>query len=462
MTVPRYYEISIARWCGEFVCGRVTQAFFNHWKGRPEEDLAAFMTAWKEEDREPGVPPARSDGTTPDNWDAFDDIEHISNAVTQNNIVRVIEVEPDPAAGGFRKKEGGYAQNFEISAIDADMPGIFLNCVRSLKVDQDTDDPADPVIVAKALAKGIETLARCETSGPFDIRKLSISYVDFDGDNVVEALTYDGVPLEIDGEHSDGKGMVFYLGDLHRTAPGDGETAGAASPVRPPGRLRLLAGTFWPSMSTALRAVFSLFGFPVFLLAMISAAKYLQLFNLTELRGWALIIVETQADLLDALAEAAAAHGVTLPAILADAVFIYLSVGNTMARAEKNDLVSVDNDEADHWELFREWIIRGRIDSLVLSLPQIVRDGFVRLFWPLMVVYRLKTPFVVSGPGPSGDVINSSVPRRELLGFARMVTEAHGTWKGQSVQDFRQVFLWHVILVAGAASLSAEAFRLMS
>jgi hypothetical protein len=67
----------------------------------------------------------------------------------------------------------------------------------------------------------------------------------------------------------------------------------------------------------------------------------------------------------------------------------------------------------------------------------------------------------VTGPGPTGDTINSSVPRRELVDFAQMVTEAHGTWKGQSIQDFRQIFLWHVILVAGATALSAHAFRLM-
>jgi hypothetical protein len=91
----------------------------------------------------------------------------------------------------------------------------------------------------------------------------------------------------------------------------------------------------------------------------------------------------------------------------------------------------------------------------------VARDGFVRLFWPLMVLYRLKTPFVISGPGPSGDTINSSVPRRELVDFARMVTEAHGTWKGQSIQDFRQIFVWHVVLVFGAAALSAHAFRLL-
>jgi len=233
------------------------------------------------------------------------------------------------------------------------------------------------------------------------------------------------------------------------------------STAKPPSRLRLIAGSIWPSLATALSAIFSLFGFPVFLLAMIGAAKYLQLFNLIELKGWALAIIETQADVLDDIAEAAAAYGLKFPALLADLAVMYLSVGNTMAKAEKDDLLSVDNDDSDHWALFKEWITRGRVDSLLLSLPKITRDGFVRLVWPLMVLYRLKTPFVVSGPGPSGDTISSSVPRRELADFARMVTEAHGTWKGQSIQDFRQIFVWHVVLVLGATALSAYAFKLL-
>jgi hypothetical protein len=230
---------------------------------------------------------------------------------------------------------------------------------------------------------------------------------------------------------------------------------------KPPSRLRLLAGSIWPSLATALSAIFSLFGLPVFLLAMVGAAKYLQLFDLIELKGWALSIVETQADVLEEIAEAAAAYGIKFPAILADAAIMYLSVGNTMARAEKNDLVSVDNDDSNHWALFKEWLTRGRVDSLLLSLPKITRDGFVRICWPLMMLYRLKTPFVVSGPGPSGDTISSSVPRRELVAFAHMVTEAHQTWKGQSVQDFRQIFVWHVVLVLGATSLSAYVFKLL-
>jgi hypothetical protein len=457
----RHYEVAIVRWCGEFVCGRITREFFDYWHGRPEEDLLAFMTAWEPGERDPGVPPARSDGTTPVEWYEFDDVEHISNAVANNNFVRVTEVVPDENSGGFQAKPGGYEELFEISEIAGKMPEGFLTCVRKIEIDQETDEPESPVIVGKSLAKGVDTFAICSINGPFDIRKLSISYISFDGDDVVDGIAYDGNSLEIDGYSSDGKGMMFYVGDL-RTSSAESTAEIADGPAAaPPGRLRLLAGSVWPSISTTLKAIFSLFGFPVFLLAMIGAAKYLQLFNLIELKGLALRIIETQADILDQIAEAAADYGVKFPAVLADAAVMYLSVGNTMARAEKDDLVSVDNDDLNHWELFKEWISKGRVDSLVLSLPKIARDGFVRLFWPLMVLYRLKTPFVVTGPGPTGDTINSSVPRRELVDFAQMVTEAHGTWKGQSIQDFRQIFLWHVILVAGATALSAHAFRLM-
>lgn len=459
MSAERYYEISIVNLCGEFVCGRITRNFFGYWKERTQDELATFMTALAPDEREVDVPPAHSDGTTPANWHEFDNVEHVSNALTGNNIVRVIEVERDEANDGFRRKPGGYEEDFEISAVARGMPDSFLICRRGIEIDRYTDDPADPVIVGKALARGTDTLFRCKESGGFDIRKLSISYIDFDGDDIVESLSYDGVALETESGVSHYGSILFYLGNLHAWGEGDG--APESVPAKPPGRLRVLAGSFWPSLRATLKAIFSLFGFPVFLLAMIGAAKYLQLFDLIELQGLALRIIDTQKDVLDEIAEAAAAYGIVLPAIAADALVLYLSIGNTMARAERNDLISVENDDSNHWALFKEWLTRGRVDSLLLSLPGAARDGFVRLFWPVMMLYRLKTPFVIEGPGPSGETISSCVPRRELVDFARMITQARGTWKGQEVQDFRQIFLWHVLLVVGASALTAHAFRLM-
>jgi hypothetical protein len=242
----------------------------------------------------------------------------------------------------------------------------------------------------------------------------------------------------------------------------DMETVRSAELVKEaPTKLQLLAGSVWPSIRRAFRSIFSILGFPLFLLAAVSVIKYLNLADLIELKGLALRIVETQEDALDQLGDVLLRYGVSFPLWLADAFALYLSIGNTWSRAEKDDLVAVENGNSDRWKLFWEWISRGRVDSLLLSLPRITREGFVRLFWPLMALYRLKTPFVVDGPGPEGDSISSSVPRRELTDFARMVTEAHGTWEGQTVYDFRQIFLWHLTLVAGAAVILGQTLSLI-
>lgn len=223
----------------------------------------------------------------------------------------------------------------------------------------------------------------------------------------------------------------------------------------------MLAGSVWPSLRRALRGIFSIIGFPLFLLASVTVTKYLNLMDLIDLQGLALRIVEAQENALDHLSDLLWKYAVALPHWLMDAAALYLSIGNTWSRAERDDLVAVENDRTHRWQLFKEWISKGRVDSLLLSLPQITRQGFVRLFWPLMALYRLKTPFVVDGPGPQGDSISSSVPRRELSDFAGMVTQAHGTWKGQTVYDFRQIFLWHTALVVGASIILGQALSMI-
>lgn len=229
-----------------------------------------------------------------------------------------------------------------------------------------------------------------------------------------------------------------------------------------PGRLRLFLGSLWPSFRRTLRAVFSALGLPVFLLAAISAAKYFSLWGAIDLGGIALRLVEWQQYGLERLAELAGRFGLDLPPALLDGALIYLSVGNTVARAEKDDLVSVDNARSERGALVMEFFTRGRIDSLLLGMPRLLRDPFVRIFWPLMALYRLRTPFVVDGPGPDGDEISSSLRRGELEDFAAMVTASRGTWKGQSVHDFRQILAWHFLFVAAGGYLTGRILSLIA
>jgi len=145
-----------------------------------------------------------------------------------------------------------------------------------------------------------------------------------------------------------------------------------------------------------------------------------------------------------------------------DVALVYLSVGNTVARSEKKELLSVYGVGSERWALLGEFFTRGRIDSLAYALPRLLRGGFIRLFWPLIALYRLGTPFIVEGPGPDGSPISSAVPRKELTEFAAMVTSAHGTWKGQTVKDFRQVVFWHFALVALGGWLTSQALALLT
>ena len=229
---------------------------------------------------------------------------------------------------------------------------------------------------------------------------------------------------------------------------------------RAPSRTTLLLGTLWPSFSRTLSALLSTLGLPLAILAALSAAKYFVAADLIAVTGLAAKVLEGQQSILERISEFAAQHGLHLPTALVDAAVFYLSIGSTVLRAERDDLISVDNEGSDRAALLREAIGRGRIDSLVLALPLRFRALFVRAAWPLMAVYRLHTPFVVEGPGPSGDAISSSVPRRELESFARMVTGANG-WAGQTVYDFRQIVAWHFFIVAAAGFAGSTALSLV-
>ena len=81
-------------------------------------------------------------------------------------------------------------------------------------------------------------------------------------------------------------------------------------------------------------------------------------------------------------------------------------------------------------------------------VQRVLRGIFVRALWPVIVLYPVRTPFIVEVPVPSGEDISSSVPRKALQDFAQMVTES-GEWDAQVVYDQRQILFWHVILVMG-------------
>lgn len=465
----RLYRISVQRWCGEFVCGRVTRAFYDYWRCRDEDSLSAHILRLDSEHGDPDSPPAHNDNTTPDAWHDFDDVAHVSGALTSNNFIHVEEVlEEADDLGELPAKPGGYAESFEISSVLPSLPEDFLRPLREIEISRDLDNPADPVLVCKSLEKGAQTVAICRDCGAFDLAKLKIETWDFDGDEVIVAMSYGGVDLDIEGVSSEGKGMTFYVGDLHDSSLEDSSAHdGAASDERPtggdlapPGRLGLVLGTIWPSFNRSLSGLFSILALPLFLLSAISAAKYLGAADLVALTGFAAILLEHQRAVLSAISDFAARYGVFAPSLLIELAVFYLSIGSTVLRAERNVLVFVENDGSDRFKLLKEAFGRGRVDCLFLAIPQSLRAVFVVLAWPILALYRLKTPFIVCGPGPSNASNSTAVARRELNAFAKMASAARG-WKGHRVYDFRQIVVWHLLFVAAAGYTGAKALSLV-
>jgi len=224
-----------------------------------------------------------------------------------------------------------------------------------------------------------------------------------------------------------------------------------ALPAAPPlWRVRL--GALWPSMRRSAAAIFSLFALPLFLLSTISLAKLLNDASLIELSARLRAAVEAQTDIVDDLLSAFGALGWALPRWVLDLAPIYLSLGATSARAERDALISTEIDPGERPRLLTDGLRKARIDYLLFAVPNALRGHAVRLLWPAVLAHRLRQPYLVEGPGPTGDDIVSTVPARELGDFVKMVSETI-PWRTQTMYDQRQIIGWQVAYGAAALQL---------
>ena len=218
-------------------------------------------------------------------------------------------------------------------------------------------------------------------------------------------------------------------------------------------RSSLLRQSLWPSARRALGSAFSVFTWPLFLIALISFAKLMAAAEVIEVTSALRVIVDYQTMAIDWLSAFVKLHlGLTVPTVMFDALLIYLFVGSAIEHAERDEILAVRLDHDERGRVLGEAVREMRPEYLFYRVPPILRGLAVRLFWPLVVIYRLMTPFVVEGPGPSGDEISTSVPRSQLPEFAEMVSES-GDWTAQTLFDHRQVIVWQFILGFGGAWL---------
>jgi hypothetical protein len=219
----------------------------------------------------------------------------------------------------------------------------------------------------------------------------------------------------------------------------------------------LLAQSWSPSWRRALASILSVFSIPLLLLAAISAAKLMTAAGLISPTGWLKTVIEWQSGWVESVRGALQALRISVPAIAIDGAMFYIFVGNAVARAEADELMAVTLDDGTAWKFFKDAFAERRADYFFYSLPWLVRWIAIRMLWPIATVYRFGTPWVIEGPGPSGDEISTSVRRREMPDFIAQLTEA-GAWAKQTVYDCRLVLLAQLLLgLASSLALHALA-----
>ncbi|MBV1693657.1 MAG: hypothetical protein KGP27_04260 [Hyphomicrobiales bacterium] len=217
----------------------------------------------------------------------------------------------------------------------------------------------------------------------------------------------------------------------------------------------LFLRSWQPSLRRAVASIFSVFSLPLLLLAAISAAKLMTAAGLIAPAGWFKSVIDWQSGWVDAARRILDTVRISVPSQVIDGAMFYIFVGNAVARSEADELMAVTLDEGTAWQFFKDAFREWRADYFFYSLPWGLRWLAIRLLWPVAAAYRLGTPWVVDGPGPTGEEISTSVRRRDMAGFIDQLVEA-GAWDQQTLYDCRLV-LGAQLLLGLASSLALHA-----
>jgi hypothetical protein len=191
---PRTYKVSMWGYGGERVMGTVDKEVWNYCMNNQVDlsDLAWDSDAAEEiglnEDKLP-FPPG--------SWYECDDMGHV-NGVSRD--AGTIQIEDENGETVFEKS---------LEACDGcdDSPELFCDD----EVWIGSRKKGEIVFVGSSNEKGTFFEGEIELTAPFDITKLGLHYDEFDGEDIVTGLTYDGDDIDNFGGSTDGKSSDFSM-----------------------------------------------------------------------------------------------------------------------------------------------------------------------------------------------------------------------------------------------------------
>jgi hypothetical protein len=193
---PRTYRVSIWGYGGEYVMGTVSREIYDYFRHR-RLDLNEY--AWDSDYAETHNIPEDMQPFMAGSWHECDDLGHTHGC--------------DMDSGTLQIEDENFNTVFERGLEDCDggddSPG--LSCGEETWIEMAADGTV--VFLGSSNDKGTFFEGEIALSQPFEIEKLLINYEDFDGQEVVASLQYDGEDIDNNGGSTNGKGsqMGFFV-----------------------------------------------------------------------------------------------------------------------------------------------------------------------------------------------------------------------------------------------------------
>jgi hypothetical protein len=190
---PRTYRISMWGYGGEKVMGTVDRKIYDYFKNR-RLDLSDY--AWDSEYASEHNIPEEMQPFPPGSWYDCDNMAHESG-VSRNAGTLQIEDENGNVV---------YERSFDdIIGGGDDEPE--WDCGDEVWIDE--KPPGTVVFIGNSNEKGTFFESEIELKSPFDITKLMLSHNEIDGEEIVNAVKYDGEDIDNWGGNTDGKSSDF-------------------------------------------------------------------------------------------------------------------------------------------------------------------------------------------------------------------------------------------------------------
>jgi hypothetical protein len=187
---PCTYKITMWGYGGEYVMGTVDRKIYDYFKHR-RLDLSDF--AWDSDYADEHNIPEEMWPFPPGSWYECDDMGHVHG------------VDRDSGTLQIEDEKGETIIERSLESIDG--CDIELSCGDEVWVD--SKDPGTVVFVGTSGEKGTFFEGEINLTAPFSQEKLTICYDDFDGNDVVCSVEYDGEDIENWGANTNGKSSDF-------------------------------------------------------------------------------------------------------------------------------------------------------------------------------------------------------------------------------------------------------------